>query len=152
MTESVVCRAKSVKSFAGLSIFREPSEYEARGALSDTSANMCQVVHNFRRPLRICGKWCRTFGGLYEYVPSDAQLSDTSANMCQVVHNFRRLLRICGKWCRTFGGLYEYVPSDAQLPEASANLCQMVHNYINCFLRMGVSSLSRCVMTRKLRC
>ena len=78
---------------------------------SKASANMCQEVRNFRRSLLICAKWCTTFGGLCEYVPSGAQLSEASMNMCQEVHNFRRSLRICAKWCTTFGGLCEYVLS-----------------------------------------
>ena len=30
----------------------------------ETSANMFQVVHNFRMSQRICAKWCINFGGL----------------------------------------------------------------------------------------
>ena len=105
-------------------MFRRPLSIYLEGPV-----NMCQVVHNFRRPLRICAKWCTNFGGFCEYVPGGAQLSEASANMCKVVHNFRRPLRIFAKWCTTFGGLCEYVPSGAQLSESFANVCQVVYNF-----------------------
>ena len=110
-------------SQASINMFGGPSEYVPSGAqFSEASAKMCQVVHNFRRLLRICARWCTTFGGLCEYVSSGAQLSEASANMCQMVHNFWRSLRICAKWCSTFGVLCECVPSGVQLSGASANM------------------------------
>ena len=36
--------------------------------------NMCKEMLNSRRPLRICAKWCTTFGGFCEYVPSGAYM------------------------------------------------------------------------------
>ena len=79
---STVCRAISGKTFIGLSQyiwiaqwicvkwctkFGNLCEYVPSCAkLSEASENMCQVVHNFQRPLKICAKWCTTFGGLCE--------------------------------------------------------------------------------------
>ena len=62
---------------------------------------------------QVCAKWCITFVGLCEYVPSGAQLSEASENMYQVVQNFRKAsaimcqvvyncrspLQIYAEWC-----------------------------------------------------
>ena len=116
MLERMPCHKQ--QTFAGLSqflnIFSESSVY-------------APMVHNFRRPLRICAMWCTTFRDLCEYVTRDEQLSEASADMCQVEHNFQRPLKICAKWCTTFGGFCEFVSNGA---------------YIHCPLRMCILSLS----------
>ena len=74
ITVAAVCCAISRKSLAWY--IQRSSEYVSSGSqLSEVSANMYQkIVKNFRRPLRICGKWCTTFGGLCEFVQNDAYI------------------------------------------------------------------------------